>query len=348
MNFFIHTLSLSNNITYEQMQTLCHAYKGITSYDDLQKKKFTITEFDKKGFRIILKKRTDKEIRFDSTHRQIQAEMIANPYKLLHNGEALGQISNQKDFIFSTQELFGILNQINEQCFVDLYPGFKIERVDITGDIMTPSNKYTKEIISASKVNQLTYGCQYKNPTDEECLQNGWDPENANLFCNNSQGVYAKIYDKRQNLTDLGHDVSRFSDRGLIRYEISLSRKYLKKQGYLHNDDILYCYDSVMKYASVIMMDFFVRNGSPNDMMSFTLIEKFLWKKLKTKLKRIDNMIVFEKAAEACRKKKLLFCPKTLGISDKAFSTLNKHFEELCLSPSPPLLNVLMFHLSTI
>ena len=232
MSFFIHTFSLQKNAYYKQ------AEKIWTCYNDMNIKQedgIIINHFAEEGLRIQISHRSNIAIHYDKEHKETKIELIITPYKLLHPGDYLGKIRNRREMHDASMRLYELLDEIKSDTGVNLLKGAEIKRIDITKDVITPSQEYTREIIAVCKATSLQRGYNFCNSSKERCELNGWNPQNACLYKNESQGIKVKIYDKQQNLIDFGKVVaSEETGNGLIRFEISLEKELLKKKGYYY------------------------------------------------------------------------------------------------------------------
>lgn len=133
----------------EEVEQLWKIYnqKNIT-----EKKVFRINEFSDKGVRLVIRDLEKQRKRFEKVTTEV--EIIVTPYKLLHNGEALGRLTTEEEYTEAIQELRKILHEIWDTTEVDLQDA-ELNRIDVTYDIVTPSQKYTREIIAALKVMHL-------------------------------------------------------------------------------------------------------------------------------------------------------------------------------------------------
>lgn len=332
---FIHTFSLRKPFHYRQAEKLWFKYKIIVSSksDEGSLAPIEIIEFSADGLRIKLYKRTPEEIKYDKAHRDIWAELIVTPYKLIYPGSPLGALSTRKEYINAIEHLEKLLFIIKSETAID-FSDAKIYRIDLTYDVITPSAIYTKELIAALKASPLAYGYEPHIPSDEVLCANQWDPGNAFLYTNHQQHFNAKIYDKVQNLLDYSQDIDFLKSKGLLRFEISLSRHYLKGKGYLAKKNILYTLASVLEDAEQIYQRHIIEPLDFGDMLSKDLLLRYLHKKAGTKqalYARMEHCVI---NASLSKKKGIPMENDFMG-SVKSTNNILKHFRELEISPVP-------------
>ena len=145
--FFIHTFSMIK--VFKKREEVEQLWKIYNQKNITEKKVFRINEFSDKGVRLVIRDLEKQRKRFEKVTTEV--EIIVTPYKLLHNGEALGRLTTEEEYTEAIQELRKILHEIWDTTEVDLQDA-ELNRIDVTYDIVTPSQKYTREIIAALKV----------------------------------------------------------------------------------------------------------------------------------------------------------------------------------------------------
>ena len=159
-----------------------------------------------------IRKRIEEEVTYDKKHDQFQMELVVTPYKLLHPGKSMGAITTVEDMGKALITLGKILEQIKMDTGINLVSDasniqkYKIQRVDLTCDVKTPSDDYSKEIIAASKVAKLPYGYTRCDVSKDDIEMYGWKRDDACSFYNKNQDVYIKIYNKKENLKNLNNN----------------------------------------------------------------------------------------------------------------------------------------------
>ena len=151
--FFIHTFSMIK--VFKKREEVEQLWKIYNQKNITEKKVFRINEFSDKGVRLVIRDLEKQRKRFEKVTTEV--EIIVTPYKLLHNGEALGRLTTEEEYTEAIQELRKILHEIWDTTEVDLQDA-ELNRIDVTYDIVTPSQKYTREIIAALKVMHLKNG----------------------------------------------------------------------------------------------------------------------------------------------------------------------------------------------
>lgn len=332
MSFFIHTFSLQKNAYYKQ------AKKIWTCYNDMNIKQedgIIINHFAEEGLRIQISHRSNIAIHYDKEHKDTKIELIITPYKLLHPGNYLGEIRNRREMHDASMRLYELLDEIKSDTGVNLLKGAEIKRIDITKDVITPSQEYTREIIAVCKATSLQRGYYFCNPAKTQCELNGWNPQNACLYKNKSQGIKVKIYDKQQNLIDFRKAVaSEETGNGLIRFEISLEKELLKKKGYLIDENYFSILNRVMENASDLFREYFLLIMDQGEMLSFPVLEKYI-KCKKGNCSAAKKMLEFSKIYNYFRKNGKEFDREHFPYSYKKFVGLRKKYVDLGLSPIP-------------
>ena len=123
------------------------------------------------------------------------------------------------------QTIFESLQEIKNKSGIDLWNETKLKRIDLTKDIETESDAYTMEVIRLSKLALHKTGYHLWVPKKEDIERTGWAEEDSAMFYNHNQEVQAKIYNKFRDFKNIV-DVSDL--KGLLRFELSLKRNFLK------------------------------------------------------------------------------------------------------------------------
>ena len=333
MNTFIHTFSISVNMTIDERKRLLifrrmpltGTYKN-EKYDDY------IIEFCTRGVQIYIKKRTGEEIRYDKRHRPFKMEIIVTPYKLLNPEKCLGIIKDDIEWKEAFQELDRIVDIIENTTEIRIKENYKIQRVDITCDVITPTDIYSKEIIAASKCADLPYGYQKYEPMDDVTDLYGWNEENGSLFYNKNQKILAKIYNKKENIYG-SPEYQSLEGKGLVRFELGLTRKFLKKENLLKDDNLIECLFLVREQAEDLFTDYFILNLYADAMFSTKVLKDYLTCKYAGRT--YEQLLDFCKMAEKCKKLGVPFSADQCEMSRKAFNGCMKKFDKIGISPIP-------------
>lgn len=329
---FVHTFSLETNLKFREAEKIWQTYNmgNIKNGND----EFCVMKFSKNGLRIYFKYRTAKEIQYDKEHAEVKVEWIVTPYKVLYEGQPMGEITSLEEMKQVLIRLHQMFQQIEKETDTFFVKKLKMRRIDITRDILTPSIIYSREIISVCKATQLPYGYHFWIMTEQQKIENNWKEEVACLYKSNSKGIKGKIYDKNQNLQDFGHHpVETRKHKGLLRFEISLSRKCLKKQGLLDPGSSETSLFRVMEQASSLFNTYFLEIFDNGSMLSKSLLEKYIAKEFPTRNKKRTNMLDLNRIYNICRKKGSEFNPEDFPGGDKKLHNTRKAFKELHLSP---------------
>ena len=159
MNEFIHTFSVTRCFSEQEYMDFKNAY-GLKFFYNSDKHRFVLSKYADNGIRVEIIKREDKERKYDSLHRKYKATIIITPHKLLTPGKHMGKLTSGSDIEAACKQLESIISVIENESGLNLWQDVKLRRVDITKDVVTPSDLYSAEIIKASK--QAVYKNGYK------------------------------------------------------------------------------------------------------------------------------------------------------------------------------------------
>jgi len=322
VNPFIHTISLKTNISLEDKNKFQESFKSDIVWLG-NEKKYIMHKYNKNGVLIQISNRNAEEVKYDKEHLMYKVKIIVNLFKLLNPGKLYGWITDKDELHSACKILQSIFKHIETHSGINLSDNIVLSRVDITKDVITPSEEYTLEVIRLSKVSSKKYG--YKNYVPDENAKKKWCLDNSSMYYNDY--VKAKIYNKKQDLKDHNTDIG-LNSNGLLRFEASLKLPELKKQGYIGEmfdidnlADILYQITSdgneaLKRYFKEVLID-----GS---MLTKRLQNKYLEMKYGGKDVRIRNMKNYRRAIN--NKENYDFT------TDKSYR-MKKHFENIGLSP---------------
>lgn len=324
--FFIHTFSLIKKYkSVDEIKGLWQFYK----HNNLEYKgDFLINQYAHKGVRLCARYLCPERRHYEKY--KVEIEIIVTPYKLLNNGKSLGCLQEKREYKEALYNYYEILNKIQMETGVDL-KNAKIKRIDVTRDVLTPSSIYSKEIICTIKVQQLPYG--YHAMAEEIAIKNHWNQENAYCYRNINQNVSVKVYDKVQNLQDYKNEEWKSLDgKGIIRFEVTLEKKSLKKIDDGSNS-LIQLIEKVLKYADLIYEEHVIFPLDTGVMLSEDVLHKYINRKIPQKIKR-------EKMQECilrCRKEKgnaRMLDSSFMG-TEKRTEKVWEYFQKLDVSPIP-------------
>lgn len=92
--FFIHTFSMIK--VFKKREEVEQLWKIYNQKNITEKKVFRINEFSDKGVRLVIRDLEKQRKRFEKVTTEV--EIIVTPYKLLHNGEALGRLTTEEEY----------------------------------------------------------------------------------------------------------------------------------------------------------------------------------------------------------------------------------------------------------
>ncbi len=163
--------------------------------------------------------------KFDALHRRFRADLIVTPGKLLYPGHAMMNLYTIEEYDKACYELYRILDEIENATGVDLLTEGRLYRVDVTKDIVTPSDEYSQEVIRLAKKGLYKRGYRFMEPVDDDKRIDSFKDENAVFFHNKRQDVKSKIYNKLEDLKIHHYNTSEMT--GLLRFELALKRRAL-------------------------------------------------------------------------------------------------------------------------
>lgn len=329
MKSFIHTFSMVTKITYEELLKLRNAYKNIFP----KGRKYVLGIYAKNGLRLEINQCKEIECRMDKEHRLYKVNMIFTLYKLLHPDESMGMLREEGELSEAVKEICRILKEIYEQSGVDLLYDAKVKRVDITLDVVTPSDTYTKEIIRIAKKVYLPYGYKFWEPSDDGRKEHlKWDLEDAVFYNNHNQEIEAKVYNKKNDNSVNEDFLNEFSSKGYVRFELTLKRKFLKEHGYINKImnpcmELAVMLIQITKDSDMLLAEYIGETLSTGEILSKNILKKYIMHSYKGKTKRINDMLRYVELVN--NNSQNLF---KYG-SDARIRTVQKNFEELGVSP---------------
>lgn len=93
--FFIHTFSMIK--VFKKREEVEQLWKIYNQKNITEKKVFRINEFSDKGVRLVIRDLEKQRKRFEKVTTEV--EIIVTPYKLLYNGEALGRLTTEEEYL---------------------------------------------------------------------------------------------------------------------------------------------------------------------------------------------------------------------------------------------------------
>ena len=298
---FIHTFSLETKISKGDLLKLKNNYEKDGGYFHNGKKNIEVlSAYANEGIRIEFEQCEWKSIHYDPEKREKKVLLVINPYKILHPGEKYGAVQEKEELLFVQDKLVEIVREIRNRTGVDLFdPEYvKIRRVDCTYDVVTPSEEYSQEIIRIAKHTKLPKGYKHWKPCDREQNNLDWRPENSMLMNNHNQEVEAKIYNKKQDKSAEGYLPEDYNNKGLLRYELTLKRNFLKKQGYVTKEfnaymDIFPLLDTITENVEWLLYNYLVGKLDNGAMLSKRILKKYVGMKCYGKKAKKQKMLAY-------------------------------------------------------
>lgn len=296
MKSFIHTFSIKSKITAQEFNMLKNKYNN-RNFWTKGNREYALSIFADNGIRIKITPCKKIERQMDKEHCYNKVEIIVTLFKLLHPGKCMGYITNEYDIAEISKRIIQLLNQVYVESNVDLLKRAQIKRIDITKDVITPSDTYTKEIIRLAKHALLPYGYKIWEPTEEmEREHPEWKIDDAVFINKNNREMNYKIYNKKADLANQGEYLENLGDKGIVRFELSLKGKILRnlniiapKISSLTNlKAILW---EITKNADMLLQLYVVDTLAIGDILSKKILIKYIRSICGSKVKKADKLI---------------------------------------------------------
>lgn len=328
MKEFIHTFSLTFHLfSWEKdriERTFCESF-----FYNSTDKVLVLSKYVERGVRIEIKYSSQNERKYDKEHKEYKIEIIVTPAKLLHKDESMSKLFLEDEYTAACDELKNIIKEIETLSGVSIWKEVKIKRIDVTKDVETLSENHSDEIIRLAKKSMYKAGCHIWKPTEEEIIKTGWLEKDSVLFFNHNQGVDSKIYNKAVDLKNQKQDVNL--NHGLIRFEVSLKRKFLRANGlidsdYIEIDDISGLLCRIITLSESLLKEYIAESFFEGRMLSKKLQKKIIRKYCNNKPMRYEKMMAYR---DACNEN----AKSIKHIDAKVRERLKNHFKALRLSP---------------
>ncbi len=252
---FIHTFSAKTHLFKNEKDNLTRAYCEDIFFDSTERK-FVLHKYAENGLRIEIEFNSKAEKKYDNEHHEYKVELIITPAKLLYPGEVMAKLYTIEEYELAFEKLNQLLREIELNCGVSLWKETKIQRVDISKDIETGSDEYSKEVIRLAKLALHKTGYHLWIPTKKDIDKTGWAEDDSTMFYNHNQEVSSKIYNKLTDLKNQDYDTTDI--KGLLRFELTLKRNFLKNNGLIksgHNtfEELNKLFSTVLDNAEALM-----------------------------------------------------------------------------------------------
>ena len=320
MKEFIHTFSAVTYLSAEERDKLLLIYSDDIFFNG-KEKEWIFYKYAENGLRIYITYCNPKERKYDKEHRAYKAELIVTPAKLIYPDDGMKKLFIPEEYALAMEKLKEILQEIQLKTKIDLWKEAKLKRVDLSKDIETESDEYSMEVIRLSKLALHKTGYHLWIPEKEDVERTGWAEEDSALFYNHNQDVQAKIYNK---LKDFKNAVSVEGMGGLLRFELSLKRNFLKNSGLIQKGNTPFeilpeVFSCILYGAEELMQTHIVGALWNGNFLSRNLQKKFIKRHCKTKEGKMEKMLKYRDECKA-------------GILVTGGRVLD-YFEEIELSP---------------
>ena len=299
MKEFVHTFSAIMHLSVKERDTFLLVYSDDIFFNG-KEKEWIFHKYAENGLRIEITFCTSEEKKYDKEHRAYKAELIVTPAKLIYPGGAMKKLYTPEEYALAMEKLKEILQEIKNKSGIDLWNETKLKRIDLTKDIETESDSYTMEVIRLSKLALHKTGYHLWVPTKEEVEKTGWAEEDSAMFYNHNQEVQAKIYNK---LRDFKNIVDVSDMKGLLRFELSLKRNFLKNSGLIQKGNTPFAmlpevFSCILNGAEELMQTHIVGPLWSGGFLSRRLQKKYIKRYCKTKEGKMEKMLKFR---DECR-----------------------------------------------
>jgi hypothetical protein len=322
MNEFIHTFSVITHMYNTQKDKLAAAVGDHFFYNS-DEKHYVFSKYTTEGFRAEIKYNPSKEKKYNKNHWDCKAEIMITPAKLLYPDQPMKKLYTSHEYELACERLEIILREIELQSGVNLWSEAKIRRIDVSKDIETPSDEYSREIIRMAKKALYKTGYHLWSPTAEAVEKKDWFEEDSFFFRNHNQEVSAKVYNKLTDMQNLHYDTTGVT--GLLRFELTLKRAYIRRLGLLSDEymtmtDLPTVLSAILTSAPALMQKHIASPLWSGAMLYKDLQKKYIRIYCKSKTARRDNMMAYRKNANR------------YGVFEDE-PTVMKHFETAGISP---------------
>jgi len=248
--------------------------------------------------------------------------LIVTPAKLIYPKGTMKKLLTAEEYALAMEKLKEILQEIKNKSGIDLWNETKLKRIDLTKDIETESDEYSREVIRLSKLALHKMGYHLWMPSKEDVEKTGWEESESTMFYNHNQEVQAKIYNKLTDLKNQNVDVSEY--KGLVRFELSLKRNFLKNSGLIQKGSTPFgalaeVFAYVLKGAEKLMQTHVVGPLWDGNFLSRRLQKKYIKRYCKSKESKMTKMLKYRDDCRGC----------IIVKGDK----VPDYFEEIKLSP---------------
>ena len=325
MNEFIHTFSAYTYLSIAHTRTMEQIYGDEFFYNHIARK-YIFSKYAGRGFRMEIEFVSSAEKKYSKKHYNYRAEWIVTPAKILYPGQPMKKLYTQEEYDKACECLYDILAEIKKESSIDLLDETKLHRMDIAEDIKASSDEYSQEVIRMAKKALHKYGYNLWSPTEEDIAKTGWDDKNSILFRNHNQEVQTKIYNKLEDMRNNSYDTENLS--GLLRFELSLKRKFIRDQEYmtekyLTTENLPVILGKILHEASDLMQEHIVSPLWSGAMLSKDLQKKYIRIRCKEKKTKYKKMMAYRKE-----------CNRKSSMDEVVENpTAERYFREIGLSP---------------
>ena len=294
MKEFVHTFSGITYLSVQERDQLFVIYSDDIFFNG-KENEWIFHKYTENGLRIYITYCNPKERKYDKEHRAYKAELIVTPAKLIYPDDGMKKLLIPEEYSLAMEKLKEILREIQLKTEIDLWKEAKLKRVDLSRDIETESDEYSMEVIRLSKLALHKTGYHLWVPKKEDIERTGWKEEDSAMFYNHNREVQAKIYNK---LKDFKNVVSVEGMGGLLRFELSLKRNFLKNSGLIQKGNTPFeilpeVFSCILNGAEELMQTHIVGALWSGNFLSKRLQTKYIKRHCKNKESKKEKMLKY-------------------------------------------------------
>ena len=288
MNEFVHTFCLKKLLPSEEFVSVLLKRDDLFFYvaDEM---KWVLKGYEGTGIRAELKALDNDSAlrRYDSAHPRYEIETVVTPSRLLGARPFYSNLTAEPEKMKAAcAKLWSLTDSIREATGIDLLGKAKLYRVDVTKDILTPSDLYSHEIIKAAKQSLNNRNYRLYNPAVNLNCVVYWRREDSMMF--NGRKFWAKIYNKKRDMSlnrEYEQELEALEDYGLLRFEISLLRDFLRDsygaKGFAEREKLSDIICAITADAPSLMKRCFVKLFYKGSMVSRGVMKRYFERKRK-------------------------------------------------------------------
>ena len=331
--YFIHTIELSKNISYEEFENIKNTMHCFPKNKGSKKYNWRSTCYKSSGIIIDLRRRTDKEMYSGDYDSCYNMELIINPSRLLVEDTYTNKIHTTCDFQPALKKLNETIKILfaNKTHVRDIN-SFRLHRIDITKDIQNIPEHLIQEYILLARRMRHYAGYKFNEKLENNCDK--FRKEDSLNLLNKSQGIEFVIYNKHRAAEDMRYNdaIKYYADT--LRMELRCNRKFIKKRikkSWGTIDELYTIYNHMHEIFKGIFYKVFFEPSLCY--VSDELLKTIIWDSYGKKYSKIIKMLGFAKLVRSGEEMTIDDAISEIECSYKVKSNLLSYFDEIKLSP---------------